>query len=53
MTEPPCSENVTWILLKTPLEVSSRDIERFRSIMGQNNRPLQAINARPVLTGHR
>ncbi len=53
MTEPPCSENVTWILLKTPLEVSARDIKRFRRILGQNNRPIQAINSRAVLTGHR
>ena len=53
MTEPPCSENVTWILLKTPLEVSARDIERFRGILGQNNRPIQAINSRAVLTGRR
>ena len=53
MTEPPCTENVTWILLKTPLEVSARDVERFRRILGQNNRPIQARNARPVFTGTR
>ncbi|MCP3869499.1 MAG: carbonic anhydrase family protein [Gammaproteobacteria bacterium] len=53
MTEPPCTENVTWILFNTALEVSAPGIERFRQIMGQSNRPIQATNNRPVYSDYR
>jgi carbonic anhydrase len=50
LTTPPCSEGVRWCVLKTPLTVSKAQAEALVKVMkGPNNRPLQAINARPVL----
>lgn len=51
LTTPPCSEGVVWIILKTPLEMSSAQIEKFRKTMGfANNRPTQPLNARIVVS---
>lgn len=50
LTTPPCSEGVTWIVLKETVEVSAAQIGKFKEVMGQpNNRPVQPINARVVL----
>ena len=50
LTTPPCSEGVTWLVMKTPVAISSAQLEAFTTVMGEdNNRPLQAINARPIL----
>ncbi|WP_341516913.1 carbonic anhydrase family protein [Citrobacter gillenii] len=49
LTIPPCSENVTWIVLKTPISLSTEQLENFRYIVGHmNNRPLQPLNGREV-----
>jgi len=49
MTTPPCTEGVTWNILNTPLEMSSDQIEAFRSLYAGNNRPLQPLNGRRVM----
>jgi carbonic anhydrase len=50
LTTPPCSEGVNWIVLKTPIEVSEEQVEKFRSVMGfNNNRPVLPVNKRFVL----
>lgn len=50
LTTPPCSEGVRWLLLKKPATASKAQIEQFSKAVGvANNRPLQAVNARPVL----
>jgi carbonic anhydrase len=50
LTTPPCSEGVKWMVLKEPLTISKAQVEEFLHIMHHpNNRPIQAINARPVL----
>ncbi len=41
LTTPPCSEGVTWLVMTTPVEVSSRQIETFVERLGNNARPLQ------------
>lgn len=48
LTTPPCSEGVRWIVLKTPLSVSDEQVALFNKVMGNNNRPLQSLNARLV-----
>lgn len=48
LTTPPCTEDVTWIVMKQPIEVSREQIDRFVSIIGHNARPVQAINERVV-----
>jgi len=50
LTTPPCTEGVTWIVLKKPIEVSKKQIEKFRIIIGEdNNRPVQNLNKRFIL----
>jgi carbonic anhydrase len=50
LTTPPCSEGVWWLVMKEPVTASKEQIEKFSHVMHHpNNRPLQAVNARPVL----
>jgi carbonic anhydrase len=50
LTTPPCSEGVVWLVMKNSVSASKEQIETFSNVMHHaNNRPLQAINARPVL----
>jgi carbonic anhydrase len=50
LTTPPCSEGVTWIVLKTHPAVSVQQVERFAHTMHHdNNRPVQPLNARVVI----
>jgi len=50
LTTPPCSEGVTWIVMKQAMTASQAQIDQFSKLMGHpNNRPVQPVNARPVL----
>ena len=50
LTTPPCTEGVRWIVLKKPMTVSKQQVEAFEKTLGfANNRPVQALNARPIL----
>lgn len=50
LTTPPCTEGVRWLVLKTPVTASYNQISAFASALRHpNNRPLQPVNARPVL----
>jgi carbonic anhydrase len=46
LTRPPCHENIYWNILREPLELSHKQIERFREKYRFNSRPVQALNAR-------
>ena len=48
LTTPPCTENVTWIVLKQWAELSPEQFEAFRTILGNDFRPIQARNRRVV-----
>ena len=48
LTTPPCSENVKWYVLKTPIEASSAQIEAFAKFYPDNARPVQPLNGRTV-----
>ena len=50
LTTPPCSETVTWIVLKDVAEMSADQIAAFRHVLGNNFRPLQALNQRTIRT---
>ena len=50
LTTPPCSENVNWYVMKTPVDVSDAQVNQFKSIIGENARPLQPMYWRPMLT---
>ncbi|EDV29312.1 Carbonic anhydrase 2 [Trichoplax sp. H2] len=54
LTTPPCTENVTWIVLRDPIEISSEQITAFRDLqsrdgkMMDNFRPVQSLNNRQI-----
>ncbi len=48
-TTPPCTEGVNWHVLKTPIEMSEVQIEKFKTIVGYNSRPVQPVNKRFIL----
>jgi carbonic anhydrase len=50
LTTPPCSEGVTWMVMKNPVEASVEQIEKLHGLFhGDTNRPIQPANARPIL----
>ncbi|WLI76758.1 carbonic anhydrase family protein [Kosakonia sp. H02] len=50
LTTPPCSEGVTWLVMKHPLTISSQQLAQFKSAMHHdNNRPLQPLYGRLVV----
>jgi carbonic anhydrase len=49
LTTPPCSEGVTWYVLKSHPTVSTQQIATFSKIYPLNARPIQARNGRSIL----
>lgn len=48
LTTPPCSEGVSWYVLREPIEASAEQIKKFSALFGVNARPAQPLNARVV-----
>lgn len=57
LTTPPCSEDVQWLVLKKPIELSREQVEAFNKALdnlefaseaGTNNRPAQPLNERKI-----
>ena len=48
LTTPPCSEGVSWNVLKMPIEASAEQIEHFMEIYQMNARPVQPLNRRKI-----
>ncbi len=48
LTTPPCSEIVSWYVMRDEIEVSSDQIKKFRKIFAMNARPLQALSRRVI-----
>ncbi|HVN34525.1 MAG TPA: carbonic anhydrase family protein [Casimicrobiaceae bacterium] len=49
LTAPPCTENVSWYVLKTPASISADQVARFAKVYPMNARPLQPVNDRDIL----
>ena len=49
LTTPPCSEDVTWFVLKTPKTLSPDQLATFARLYPDNARPIQPTNGREVL----
>ncbi|VAV82325.1 Carbonic anhydrase, alpha class [hydrothermal vent metagenome] len=49
LTTPPCTESVTWLVLKSPIEISKDQLKAYRKILHKTNRPIQGRNNRLVL----
>jgi carbonic anhydrase len=48
VTAPPCTEGVTWYVLKTPVEMSAEQINAFAELYPHDVRPIQPLNGRVV-----
>lgn len=51
LTAPPCTEGVTWFVLKTPVTISPAQIDEFAKLYPHGVRPLQPLNGRLVQEG--
>jgi len=49
LTTPPCSEDVTWFVLKAPEPISQSQADAFGKIYPRDARPVQPLNDREVL----
>ncbi|WP_312984046.1 carbonic anhydrase family protein [Atlantibacter sp.] len=50
LTTPPCSEGVTWLVMKHPLTLSEAQLKQFKTVMHHdNNRPVQPLHGRVVV----
>lgn len=49
LTTPPCSEGVTWFVLKNTVELSPEEISTFAKWYPVNARPIQPTNEREIL----
>ena len=49
LTIPPCSEGVTWYVLKSIAQLSAEQLAAFAKIYPLNARPIQPLNNREIL----
>ncbi|HEY7825710.1 MAG TPA: carbonic anhydrase [Candidatus Acidoferrales bacterium] len=52
LSTPPCTEGVTWYVLKQPVEISPAQIAAFAKMYPDNARPLEPANALEILESH-
>ena len=48
MEQPPCSENVLWLVMKQPVQASAAQMALFSRLYPLNARPLQPTNGRMI-----
>lgn len=48
LTTPPCSGNVTWVVMREPIQASKSQLQSLRKIMKNNARDVQPLNGRTV-----
>jgi carbonic anhydrase len=48
LTTPPCSEEVRWLVLKTPVKIAEGEITAFGKLYPMNARPTQPLNGRAI-----
>ncbi|MDM7942421.1 MAG: carbonic anhydrase family protein [Hydrogenophaga sp.] len=48
LTTPPCTEGVLWMVLKSPVQISSEQIATFAHLYPMNARPIQPSNGRLI-----
>ena len=50
LTTPPCSEGLKWFVMTQPIQLSSDQIGAFTALIQGNNRPVQPLNDRSIMT---
>jgi len=48
LTTPPCTEIVTWYILRAPTQLSPQQVQTFKKYYSNNVRPVQPLNGRTV-----
>ena len=48
LTTPPCTENVTWYVLKSPEQISAEQVTTFATIYPRDARPIQPLHHRKI-----
>ena len=48
LTTPPCSEGVTWFVLKAPVKIADIEVAAFAKLYPLNARPVQPLNGRTI-----
>jgi len=48
LTAPPCTEGVTWFVLRTPMNISAGQVSKFAALYPRDVRPVQPLNGRIV-----
>ncbi len=48
-TAPPCSEGITWYVLKEPVEIAQQQIDAYAALYPHDARPPQPLNGRRIL----
>lgn len=48
LTTPPCSQQVRWLMMQEPVEMSRAQINTYGAILGGTARPLQDLNGREI-----
>jgi carbonic anhydrase len=49
LTTPPCTEGVIWYVVKTPMEISSEQLDWFTKLYPSDARPIQPLHGRTIL----
>ena len=49
LTTPPCTEGITWFVLRTPTGLSQDQADAFGKIYPHDARPVQPLNGREVM----
>ncbi len=50
LTTPPCTESVSWYVMKDAVEVAASQAAEFVDLIGENARPVQGVNRRFMLS---
>ena len=48
LTTPPCTEDVTWFLLKQPVQISADEVAAFAKLYPKDARPTQPLHGRVI-----
>ena len=48
LTTPPCTEDVLWVVMKTPVQATAEQLNLFSRMYPMNARPIQASAGRVI-----